>query len=75
MKCIGTGLDSSLNSFSVRINKSAISFTMRGGLLRSNVTFKLYEFDSKYSLAACAHSILPESVDVITLEKLFSKVM
>ncbi|MDQ0232877.1 4'-phosphopantetheinyl transferase family protein [Metabacillus malikii] len=75
IKCIGTGLQTPLHSFSVRIQESAISFTMKESLLRTNVTFKLYDFDSKYSLAACATSKLPESVDVITLEKLFSKVM
>lgn len=75
IKCMGTGLQTPLHSFSVRVNESAISFTTKESLLRSNVTFKLYDFDSQYSLAACAYSKLPERVDVITLERLLSKVM
>ncbi|MEI3614740.1 4'-phosphopantetheinyl transferase family protein [Pseudogracilibacillus sp. SO30301A] len=75
IKCMGTGLQTPLHSLSVRIHESAISFTTKESLLRSNVTFKLYDFDSQYSLATCDYSKLPERVDVITLERLFSKVM
>ncbi|AMR06080.1 4'-phosphopantetheinyl transferase family protein [Bacillus thuringiensis] len=74
IKCIGTGLNCPLNSFTIRINGSSISCMANDNILSPNLSFKLYHFDSSYSLAACANSILPDNVTVITFEELIGRI-
>lgn len=75
IKCIGRGLNYSLNSFTIKIKESEISVIGENRSRDTDWKFRLYDFDLNYSFAACAKSELPEEVVLITSEQLIKNTM
>ncbi|UOE58255.1 4'-phosphopantetheinyl transferase superfamily protein [Priestia filamentosa] len=69
LKFLGTGMYTSLNSFTIKKHKSRYTILSRDKLLsNSNCYFKTYILDKKYKMAVCAaNEIFPNKIDIRTL--------